>query len=909
MGKFSDNLKKHVHRAMPAHHEPLWKRIIIWLLLLAIAGMLAGFFVFTLAVAILSIGLPDVRDFNQLAGVESTVIYDREGGILYTIHGEENRQYVPLEEISPLLQKATISIEDDQFYTHSGFDIPGILRGLAHEITGFGARRGGSTITQQLAKNAFLSPKRVYTRKMKELILSIRLERAYDKEKILELYLNRIPYGNNAYGAELASRVYFDKSAKDLTLAEASILASLPKAPSFFSPFGPNVFSSLNIDFDGIEAEKLPRNIADLGERDFTLGLIGREISFSEDHKLYIPGRTDLVLKRMEDLGFIVEEERRAALADLQELDFKKHRISIKAPHFVFYIRALLEEEFGKEVVEQGGLQVYTTIDPKLQELGEELVAETIEAKREQHNVSHGALLSLDAETGQILAMVGSADYFDENGGSINHVFSLRQPGSSFKPLVYAKAFLNRYSPATVLYDVDTNFGAGYRPDNFDGKFLGPMSIRYALAQSRNIPALKAYFLAGQQEEIIPFVEKLGVTSLNPNGDYGPPLAIGTGETTLAQMVTAFSVFANEGKLRDMYGIIKVVDRDGDTLVEHFPDETPPKEVLDPQVAYLISSILSDTSINLGPRLTVPGHAAAAKTGTSNKEISANKILPSNAWTIGYTRQVVTGVWAGNSNGEPMKIGGGGYNTASPIWHPFMIAAHEGLENKPWRKPSEIKEVTVSRATGLLPGPLTPDHYKTKEEVASFAIPTETEDVFVRTKVNTLDGLLPTPQTPEEYIEERLFMNHKDPIDTFALWGQAIRGWVAAASKSNPEILPFPPTETTPIFTEETLKNKPTIQITSPSAFSTISGAKVPVKVKVKAPHGVEKVQFFRDDRSLPYTTERDAPYTGFVRFGGSVDEGKHLIRARVYDSIGFFDEAVIEVDWEEEEEDDDDDE
>ena len=614
-----ENLKRHIQAAIPQPHESRWKRVFAWIILGGLAFALSVLLIFTLLVAFLAIGLPDVRNFDKLAGIESTIIYDREGGILYTIHGEENRKYVPLSEISPYLQQATIAIEDDQFYEHSGFDIPGIAKGALYEIFGIGGRRGGSTITQQLAKNAFLSSKRTYTRKLKELILSIRLERAYDKNKILELYLNRIPYGNNAYGAEMAAKMYFGKSAKDLTLGEASVLAALPKAPTFYSPYGQNAYSKLE----------------SLDKDDYTIGLIGRKIVFSATDSLYIPGRADIILKRMNELDFINEDKKITAADEIQHIEFQKYREVIKAPHFVFYIKTLLEEQFGKDVMAQGGLQVYTTLDPKLQTVAEEAITEQIKYSKEAHGVSNAALFSLNAKTGEVLSMVGSADYFDETAhGNVNHVFAKRQPGSSFKPFVYAKAFLNGYGPATVLYDTPTNFGSNYEPQNYDGTFQGPLPIRRALGQSRNIPALKAYFLAGQQEEIINLANKMGVVSLNPKGDFGPSLALGAAEVKLAEMVSAFSVFANTGVKRDYYSILKVANKQGDTLYERKPEDLREEAVLDPQVAYLINNVLSDKSVYLGGRLDVPGHTTAVKTGTSNKEITPVKILPSNLWTI-----------------------------------------------------------------------------------------------------------------------------------------------------------------------------------------------------------------------------------------------------------------------------------
>ncbi len=899
--ELKEKLAKHIASAIPLQSEPFWKRAAAWAILGSVTFVLASLFIFTIAIAILSIGLPDVRDFDKLAGVESTLILDRNGGILYTIHGEENRKYVPLSEISPLLQKATIAIEDDEFYEHSGFDVPGIAKGFIHEVFGIGSRRGGSTITQQLAKNAFLSSQRSYLRKLKELILAIRLERAYDKNKILELYLNRIPYGNNAYGAELASKMYFGKSASSLTLGEAAILAALPKAPTFYSPYGPNAYSKLERELDAsLLSGKLPKTVADLSEHDYTIGLVGRDIAFSETDHLYIPGRADIILKRMEELGLVAEEEKNAAVTEIQHLDFQKYKERIRAAHFVFYIRSLLEDQFGKDLVAQGGLQVYTTLDPDLQAAAEEIAAAQIEKSKEEHGVTNAAIFSMSAKTGEVLAMVGSADYFDEEAsGNVNHVFAKRQPGSSFKPIVYAQAFTKGYAPATVIYDTPTNFGSNYRPQNYEGGFKGPMPIRQALGQSRNIPALKAYFLAGEEGEIVGLANKMGVSTLRPDGNYGPPLAIGAGEVKLAEMVQAFSVFANSGTKRDFYSIFKVVDREGDIIYERKPEDHPEQQVLDPQVAYLINSVLSDKSVYLGPRLDVAGHTTAAKTGTSNKEITPVKILPSNIWTIGYTPSVITGVWAGNSDGSALKLNADGYNVAAPMWSKVMAAALKDQPDESFPVPEGIKWLTVSRASGKLPGPDTPDFGKGPEVFASFSVPTELDDVYKMLEVNKLDNLLPNEYTPKEQIEKKLFMNHRDPITDYGRWLSGIKQWLEKKRSEEPTYPDFPPTETTKIFTAETAAHQPTIQILTPASFTTITERDVRAEVSVDAPNGIDRVVYYLDDRKIASSVKRKAPYTGLVHLPKSTPAGTHIITAKVFDKIGYVAEAKVEFQYE----------
>ncbi len=890
----------HIEKTLQGDRPSKAKRFFLWLVIIGVAATLVGLFLFTVAIAVLSVGLPDVRQFDSLAGIESTVIFDREGGILYTVHGEENRKYVPLDQIAPYLQKATISIEDDAFYAHSGFDIPGIVRAVLHEAFGFGIPSGGSTITQQLAKNAFLTREHSYTRKLKELIIAVRLERAYDKDKILELYLNRIPYGQNAYGAEMAAQLYFNKSARELTLPESVVLAALPNAPTYYSPYGSHEFSSLDRTFTADEfGGKVPK-LEELDSKDYTIGLLGKDVDMGDGRKIFVPGRANVILRRMAELGNITQQQLEESNKALASIEFTRYRETIRAPHFVFEIRRQLEEKFGKDIVAQGGMRVYTTLNPKYQDAAEQAVADQIKISKDRHGVTTGALYSIDTKTGEVLAMVGSADYFDlEAHGNVNHVFSKLQPGSSFKPIVYAKAFLNGYAPATVIYDTPTDFGGGYRPDNYEGGFRGPMSIRQALGQSRNLPALKAYFMAGQQQELIPFARKMGLESLNENGDYGPPLAIGAGEVTLAEMVQAFSVFANNGVKRTPYDIVKVVDREGTIMYERHPEENVEETILDPQVAYEITSILTDKSVWLGGNLNVPGHTTGAKTGTSNKEISKNKILPSNLWTMGYSTSVVTGVWTGNSDGSALKPNADGYTVSAPIWANYMKKVHEGKPDDKFEIPAGIKTMGVAKASGKLITDVTPLTGRVTDIFASFAVPTEPDDIYVQVEVVKQDGLLPNEFTPPDQIEKRVFMNHHDPLTSFPNWLAGIKQWVKGSrEKDSNSIADFPPTEKTKLYSAKTADSVPTIQITSPAAYSTATEQKVNVSVKFSAPNGVDKISYYLDDRTTPYVTKRKAPFDGWVKFPKTATSGTHIISVKITDKLGYAAEARIEVNY-----------
>ncbi|MFH1720232.1 MAG: penicillin-binding protein [Patescibacteria group bacterium] len=886
-------------------HEKLSiKKVLLYCVFGTVGAVLGGMILFTLAIAILSLGLPDVTKLENLAAAQSTEIVDRDGELLYTVHGEENREYIEYENISKHIVDATVAIEDDQFWAHKGFDLEGIFKAGIYEIFGIGSKRGGSTITQQYVKNTFLNPKRSYTRKLKELILAVRLEQAYGKEKIIELYINRIPYGNNAYGVQKAAEVYFGKDAKDLTLAESAVLVALPQAPSYYNPYGQHRYSTITKTFT--EEELDWRNIEeeeDLEDSEFLRGLIGATIELGPEHKIYVKGRVDLVLNRMLELDMIKEEEKQEAWAKTQEIEFNEYRDPIKAPHFVLWIKEQLEEKYGKDIVEQGGLKVTTTLDWKLQEAAEKAVENQAQNNEDWYNATNASLVSIDANNGHIIAMVGSRDYFDEEiDGKVNVSLRPRQPGSSFKPIVYAQAFLNRYSPASVIYDVPTKFGPD-EPNNYDGEFRGPMTIRRALGQSRNIPAAKTYFLAGRQDIIIDLAEAMGITSLDRNASYGWPLALGVGEVPLIEMVRAYSVFANGGNKHKLVSVLKVENNLGEVLEEWKEEDlkkTVEKEVLDPQVAYLINSILSDTNVNLGNLLSIGGHIMAAKTGTSNKKIEeGNKILPNNALAFGYTTDIVTGVWAGNADGTAMKGSAAGYTCAAPIMNEFMRAALADKESKPFNMPDEIRTKAVSTATGLLPGKNTPKDKIAEDVFASFAVPEEIEDVYVEIEVDTsCDDKLASEWSPEEAVKLRKFQRHK-AIEPYPTWQSGINKWVASEKAKEMGIDPPPPTETCEKYSEETFKNKPEISIVSPAANGEIGTGKVPVEVNIDAKNGVKKVEFYFDDK-LNFSTSK-APYIGEVRVSNLHKSGsKHLIMVRVVDKIGYDAQSVINVKIEE---------
>jgi membrane peptidoglycan carboxypeptidase len=870
-----------------AHGHTDWKKIGI---LAAIAsGAIIVFFgiLFATALAILSIGLPDVKDLDSLAVAQSTTIYDREGNVLYVKFGEENREYKTLNQISENLVKSTIAIEDAQFYSHPGFDMVGFTRAAFNNLTG-GSQQGGSTITQQYIKLTFLTPEKSYVRKLKELILAVRLEEAFDKDTIIEKYLNKIPYGNNAFGAEKAAQVYFNKPAKELTIGEAAILAAIPQAPSTYNPYGPNQFSHLsgNLTPENLQNRNI-REESDLHDNEIKRGLIGQNVNVGNHKTVYLQGRSDLVLKRMAETGAITEREKTEALEEVQEIKFNKYKQDIKAPHFVLeYVMQQLEGKYGSELVEKGGLKVYTTIDPRLQEIAEEAITSRAESNENNYNAKNASLVSMNPQNGQILAMVGSRNYFDEEiEGKLNLATSFRQPGSTFKPIVYAAAFMNRYSPSSVAFDVPTPFGSRW-PKNYDGQFQGPITLRKSLGQSRNITTMKTYYLAGEDKEIMPFAKKLGVNFMNEDIYYGYPLSLGTAETTLLSMTNAFGTFANGGLQYEPVSILRVENAQGEVLEEW--EDKAGIDALDPQIAYLINSILSDQSVAVGPNLHISGQVNAAKTGTSNK---ANSNLPRDLLTIGYTTQVVTGVWVGNNNENKdgvLAASASGYTVATPIFKEFMTEALKDMPSEDFPIPEGIKQETVSKYSGKLASDLTPIDHQTTDFFASFAVPTEIDDSYSSnpdfTASETLKDIICEPGKAQK--NNQVVLHDIDP--SREVWENAAQEWI----KENAD---FFEDQATMISCEDVpLSELPTIKITNLKDDEVVRDKTKSVEIKVTSEAGVTLALYFLDG-TLQYKQDQ-SPFSGNIRLPKNSSAETHTLTILVYDNEGRIGQKEINI-------------
>ncbi|MBI5003802.1 penicillin-binding protein [Candidatus Kaiserbacteria bacterium] len=608
---------------------------------LAIIGSFALFLFFfgVMLVWAAIMPIPSIDNFEARQVSESTKIYDRTGNIvLYDVHGSVRRTSVPIEDISPYIQKATVSIEDSSFYTNAGFRPLSFARAMLVDLFSGSYEQGGSTITQQVVKNALLSQNKTILRKLQEIILALRLTRTYSKEQILSAYLNESPYGGTIYGVQEATQYFFGLDAKDVDLAQAAYIAAIPQAPTYYSPYGNN------------------RAALDI--------------------------RKNLVLQRMKVLGYITEEEYRAAKGEKVEFTSEKEA-GIKAPHFVFFVREYLEKKYGVDAVNNDGLRVITTLDYDLQQKAESVIRSYAPAMQNNFNASNMGLVAIDPKTGQILTMVGSKEYFNDNiDGQVNITVAHRQPGSSFKPFVYAAAFAKGYTPNTVVFDLQTQFSTAckvedvtngeppcYSPQNYDGNFKGPMSLRNALAQSQNIPAIKTLYLVGIQNAI-DTAEALGITTLGDPNQYGLTLVLGGGEVTLLDMTSAYGVFANDGVKNPPTGILEVRDNRGHVLEKYTANST---RVLDPQVARQINDVLSDNvartpEFGVDSPLNFHRMDVADKTGTTNDS--------RDAWVIGYTPSIAIGAWAGNNDNSPMVKKIAAFIVAPP-WHDVMVYAAE----------------------------------------------------------------------------------------------------------------------------------------------------------------------------------------------------------------------------------------
>lgn len=801
--------------------------------LITLAALLAaGLLTFTVLAAWVSRDLPDPNTIDSRNIPQSTKIFDRTGThLLYEIHGDEKRTLVKIEDIPQIMQKATIAIEDRGFYEHHGIYWRGLVRAVIVNTLKGQRISGTSTLTQQLVKNAIFNNQRSYLRKLKEFILALQIERNFSKDQILQMYLNEIPYGSTTYGVESATRTYFNKSVKELTLDEAALLAAIPQRPDFYSPYG-----------TGLSGDNRPRLVI----------------------------RQHYILDLMAEQGHVSKEEAEAAkkVNTLEKIVPKKIG-GIKAPHFVMYVRSQLINTYGVRQVEEGGLKVITTLDMDKQNAAEEEVVKGVEARGKQYQFSNAALISLDPKNGQILSMVGSKDFFSKDiDGQFNVTINPRQPGSSFKPIVYAAAFIKGFLPQTKVWDVVTSFKTdtgNYEPKNYNLKEYGPISFRQALQGSLNIPAVKTLYLVGVSRAI-DFAESLGYTTLKSRSRFGLSLVLGGAEVKPIEHAAAFAAFANEGMLYPTSAILRIEKPDGTILEEWKMPEGA--RVMEPQIARLISNVLSDNearSFIFGARnsLTLGDRPVAAKTGTTNNY--------HDAWTVGYTPQIVTVVWVGNNDNKEMKRGADSSTVAAPIWQAYMRRA--------------TKNMPIERFTT----PSTPT-------ITNQAILGQVTEI--KLKIDKISGKRATDLTPLEFVEERTFyeahsilhyIDKDDPLGPtptnpasdpqYTAWESAIQSWV---QRNNWNTTSTPPTEFDDVHVAS---NRPQVSIIQPSNGQILPSRAVTINPNIQSTRPIVRVEARLS--SLLIGSSAVYPWTIAANIPNNLDPGNHELTVTAIDEVG----------------------
>jgi 1A family penicillin-binding protein len=801
-------------------------------------GIVSLFILMIIVLPLMSFGLPSPDKVIRRDGF-STKILDRNGKPLYDIFDSERRTPIDISQMPLYLKQATIAIEDKNFYNHNGFDILGTLRGLSRFFTR-GYAQGGSTLTQQLVKNVLLTSERSVFRKIKEFILAVQIERKYSKDQILQMYLNEAPYGGTAWGVETASETYFGKNAKDLNLVESAILAGMPQSPSKYSPY-------------------------------------------SSTPKAYV-GRTTDVLRRMREDGYITKDQETAALAELPDFKFQSKGSSFKAPHFVQYVQKILEERYGEKVIEQGGLKVTTTLDLDLQDKAQNIVAEEI-AKVESQRITNGAAIVLEPNTGEILAMVGSKKFDDPDyDGQVNVTTSLRQPGSSFKPFTYVTALKKGYTASTMVMDVPTTFpgSAGqpdYNPVNYDGKYRGPVQLRYALGNSLNIPAVKLIAMVGIKD-VLETAYDMGLSSLPPTKEtlsrVGLSLTLGGGEVRLLDLTGAYSAFFNGGTKAEPIAILKVEDSNGKVLEEITPKKG--KKVLEPEEAFIIDNILSDNSARsdaFGPNslLNILGRQVAVKTGTTNDK--------RDNWTVGGNPQRAVGVWVGNNDNSPMLNVASGISGASPIWRRIILESLSGLNPINFEAPEGIVTAEVDKMSGKLAH----DGFPSRSEFFIKGSEPTTDDIHVNLKVCKGDGKLATPSdvTGGNYDNKEYFVvKEEDPVSTDGKnrWQEAILNWINGQSDSRYH----PPTEYCGTA------NPLSVEWANPTDRNSNLSNTFSIKIRATSTSDITNVEIYSDGSKVRSFDSQ--PYEGQI----TLSNGVHKLQVKAKDKDNHESEHTITV-------------
>ena len=802
-----------------------------------------------------SLQMPDLNSFETRKVIESTKIYDRTGNVLlYDTGGTTKRTVVSLADISPYIQKASIAIEDSNFYGNMGIEPTSIIRAFLANIATGSFGQGASTITQQVIKNALLTQEKTISRKLEELILAVKITRILTKDQILEAYLNETPYGGTVYGVEEASQTFFGKPAKDVTLAQAAYIAAVPQAPTYFSPYG---------------------------------------LHLSE-----LTARQKLVLSRMKDLGMITTDEYNSAVKEKVTF-LAKNSQSIRAPHFVMMVLDYLTQKYGDDAVTQGGLKVITTLDYDMQQKAEDTINRFGPTLQSNFNASNTAMVAIDPKSGDILTMVGSRDYFDNSiDGNFNIALAQRQPGSTFKPFVYATLFEKGYTPDTVLFDVPMEFSSECTPDSqtkdsnasssvcyapveYDNAYPGPMTIREALPHSRNIPAIQALYLAGINDSIKTATD-MGITSLTTPDRYGLTLVLGGGEVSLLELTSAYGVFANDGIRNPYRSILEVDDNKGNVLEK---STSNPSQVIPTDVARQISQILSDDNhrmTSIEPIAQSVGRQVAIKTGTTNDY--------RDVWTLGYTPNLVVGAWAGNNDNHPMKDAISAL-IITPVWGAFMSQVAQNFPPENFGTPSQIPTDIKPVLRGVWQGGVSYFIDTVSGKVATQYTPSETKKEIVFPSVHSIlqwvdknNPLGPIPTNPSQ---DSQYVN----------WEYSVRKWFTDYQTTHPDFKETTnfniPTATDDVHTPDKM---PTVKITSPSQDVIIDPSKLlTINLQETGAYPIQKSEVYLNGKYILTNTSNPLNISFVPNDIGGLST-TNTVSVTSYDSV--FNQATSSLDF-----------
>jgi len=825
------------HRLSEAEEKLLMVKRFRVLAMLAMFGTLAAIVGFFGLFAWYSKDLPQPGQVVRREGF-STKILDRNGETLYDLYESENRVPITYDQLPEHLKQAVVAVEDKDFYKHGGVDMLTPLR-IVYNMIFRGRVVGGSTLTQQLVKNVLLTNERTISRKFKEFVLALQIERKFSKEEILTMYLNEAPYGGTVWGIGVASQTFFHKKVSELSLTEAAILAGLPQRPTAYSPF--------------------------LGKTD-------------EKGNLLWKMRTQGVLRRMKEDGYLTDLAYEEAMSNLETIKFEKTENGIEAPHFVFYVRDQLEQMYGEDVVERGGLTVTTTLDKKLQLEAETIVKEEID-KVKPLNITNGSLMAMNPQTGEILSMVGSVDYFSkEIDGQFNvAVDGLRQPGSSIKPVTYLTMFKQGYSPATMLVDVDTVFAPNegvekpYQPKNYDGKFHGPVSIRSSLGSSLNIPAVKSLATVGI-DNFLQTAYDMGFDTLAPTQEnykrFGLAVTLGGAEVHLIDTVTAYSAFANGGYKISPVSILKVENNEGKTIYEH--KQVNGKQVMTPEEAFLIDDVLSDNNARLlafgaNSQLNT-NKPIAVKTGTTNDQ--------KDNWTIGWSQEIMVGVWVGNNDNSSMKQVASGVTGASPIWRRTINKALEfGYKAPAWTVPAGVEQVKIDNISGY------PAHDGFEEKtdyVIKGNLPSLPDPVHQKMKLCRGENKLANEArvAAGDYDEkEFIVLKVEDPVsqDGKNRWQDAVNAWINGQEDGRYKYPTEYCGESGDIY----------IKLKQPENEKKYDSEEIEVEVEADSGDGIDKIEIIANGEVKEIINART--YKGKIR----LSKGRYEVWAKAYSRGG----------------------